>query len=104
MKAGSILSIIGTILVLMQNNLAGALGTQEIDPKDKFTEQETTEMRQYTRFEFGQPYWVELIIGAGLALPFSWLRFYLPDACSRHVTHLSNDILELTLYLNELSM
>ena len=45
-----------------------------------------------------------MIIGASLALPFSWLRFYLSNECGRHLVHLANDLMEAFLYMNELSM
>ena len=45
-----------------------------------------------------------MLIGATVALPFSWLRFYLLSPCNTHLVHFANDILEGLLFWNELTM
>ena len=61
-------------------------------------------LRPYSNFSFGQPFWIEMIIGAAVALPFSWLRFYLLGPCNRHLVHFMNDLLEGLFFWNELTM
>ena len=45
-----------------------------------------------------------MLIGATIALPFSWMRFYTLDACGTHLVHFLNDLFEATLFWNELTM
>ena len=83
---------------------AAAQSTTEDDSGGKFIERDTQHLRPYSSFDFGQPFWVEMLIGATVALPFSWLRFYYLSPCSKLLVHLVNDILEASLFWNELTM
>ena len=45
-----------------------------------------------------------MLIGAVIALPFSWLRFYFLGTCGKHLVHFANDLFEGILFWNELTM
>ena len=57
----------------------------------------------YSMFDWGQSFWIEMVGGAGMALPFSWLRFYMPEPCTRHSLQMTNDLAEMTFHWNELT-
>ena len=80
------------------------LGLTRAAVEDEFADQEKTDLRPYSNFEYGLENWQELLIGFTIAAPISWLRFYMNGHCAKLITHLTNDVAEAGLYWNELTM
>ena len=91
------------VVSLIMVSGAQAQTTQD-DYDDGFINRENEDIRPYSWLHWGFPSWIEMLVGGAIILPFSFLRFFLPDDCGRHLTHLTNDFFEATLYWNELTM
>ena len=52
--------------------------TRQDDFDDGYIERENVDIRPYSWLHWGFPSWIEMLIGGGVILPFSFLRFFFP--------------------------